>query len=98
MRVSLDLGELLSDGGGDLRAAVSHIGVPQARGRVEVAIALLIPDPDGIAALDYELVALDGAHIREWVPKPRLLHLSASCGGGGLGVIGPQGLPVGELR
>src|SRR4051794_8128632 len=63
-------------GGGvdDLLAAVADVDVPQARGAVEVAPAVGVPDVRALAARDDDLGAADGVHVGEGVPE---------AGGGG---------------
>jgi hypothetical protein len=53
----------------DLGAPVADVHAPQACGAVEVALAVLVPDVDAIPSGDDELVAADGMHVREGVPK-----------------------------
>ena len=51
-RVRLELAHLRGDGVGDLRAAVAEVRVPEARGAVEVAVALGVEHVHALAALD----------------------------------------------
>jgi hypothetical protein len=69
-RVRLEPRHLLGDGVDDLAAAVADVAVPEARGGVEVAVAVLVVDPHSLAAVDDELVAADGGHVRERMPEP----------------------------
>jgi hypothetical protein len=55
---------------GELRAAVTHVGEPQSRGRVEVAVAVGVVDVGALTAGDDELaVPLDGPHVGERMPQ-----------------------------
>ena len=64
----LERAQLLPDRLGHVLAAVPDVGVPEARGAVEVAPALVVPEVDALAARDHELVARDGRHVGERVP------------------------------
>src|SRR6185437_11650633 len=56
---------------GDLGATEADVRVPEAGGAVEVAATALVPDVAPLAAVDDELVPVDGAHVREPVPERR---------------------------
>ena len=64
----LERAQLARDRLDHLLAAVADVGVPEARGAVEVALARVVPEVDALAARDHELVAGDGRHVRERVP------------------------------
>ena len=74
-RVGRELAHLRGGGVGELGAAVADVDVPQARGAVEVAAALLVGHVDALAADDRQLGRADGVHVRERVPE-------AGVGGG----------------
>ena len=61
--------ELGADRVGDLSAAVAHVREPEPGGRVEVLRAVLVPDPDALAAGEHELVPVHLAHRREGMPE-----------------------------
>ena len=77
-RVGLEAAHLLRDARGDLAVAVADVGVPEARGPVEVAAVLAVVDPDPLPALDQQLALGDRTHVGERVPE-------AGRGGGGSG-------------
>ena len=57
---------------GDLGAAVADVRVPEAAGRVDVAVALVVPEVAALAALEDELAGgLHGVHVGDGVPEMR---------------------------
>jgi hypothetical protein len=64
-----ELAHLRHGGVDDLGAAVTDVHAPQARGAVEVLLAVLVPHVGAIAAGDDELVAAYGVHVGEGVPE-----------------------------
>ena len=54
---------------GDLRAPVPDVHAPEARGAVEVDVAGGVPDAHALRAVDDDLGAADGVHVRERVPE-----------------------------
>jgi adenosylmethionine-8-amino-7-oxononanoate aminotransferase len=75
--VAGQLAHLRHRGLDDLVAPVADVDAPQARGAVQVAVAVLVPHVGAIATGDDELVAADGVHVGEGVPE-------AGVGGHGL--------------
>ena len=70
--VARDLRDLCRDRLADLLAPVADVAVPQRGGGVDVAAALLVPEPRSLAAFEHELAAfLDEAHVGEGMPEPR---------------------------
>ena len=84
-RVGLEAGHLRGDALGDLAVAVADVGVPEARGPVEVAAVVGVVDPDPLPALDQQLTLGDGPHVGERVPE-------AGRGGGGGGSHGAHAI------
>ena len=66
---------------GDLVAAVADVHVPERRGRVEVGLALVVPDRRAAALRDDDLASRRLGHIRE--PTPQLCHVSSFVTGDG---------------
>jgi hypothetical protein len=73
-RVGLEPAELVGDRLGDLGAPVADVAVPEACGRVEVAVAVGVEDPDVLAALEHQLRVLDRTHVGEGVPQGAVAH------------------------
>ena len=56
----------------DLLTAPTHVAVPEARGGVQVAPALLVPEPDALGSVDHELAAPGhGVHVGDRMPEAR---------------------------
>ena len=70
VRVRVQLPHL---GGGrirDLGAAVADVRVPEAAGRVDVAVALVVPEVAALAALEDQLAGgLHGVHVGDGMPE-----------------------------
>jgi len=58
---------------GDLGAPVPDVAVPEARRAVEVALPVLVVEPDAFPARDHELPAADRRHVGERMPEPRVV-------------------------
>ena len=55
----------------EVQAPVADVRVPEASGRVEVAVAVGVVDPDALAAVEHDLAAGDLPHVGERVPEVR---------------------------
>ena len=64
-----ELAHLRGGGVGELLAAVADVDVPQARGAVEVAAAVLVGHMDAVAADERELGRADRVHVGERMPE-----------------------------
>ena len=71
-RPSLELLDLPRDGIGDLGAAVPDVAVPEACRAVEIAVAVLVVEPDALAAGDHQLVVAHHRHVGERMPEARV--------------------------
>jgi acetylornithine deacetylase len=69
--VGLEFCDLGGDGLSNLGASVADVGVPKARGAVNVTVAVLVPDEHTVAVDEHELPALDGGHVRKRMPPSR---------------------------
>ena len=70
VRVGVQLPHLRGGRIGDLGAAVADVRVPEAAGRVDVAVALVVPEVAALAALEDELAGgLHGVHVGDGVPE-----------------------------
>ncbi len=72
--VRLERRHLACDRLGDLAPAVTHVAVPEPRGRVEVAPTVLVPEIGAFTARDDHLSVLDGGHVGLGVPERGLGH------------------------
>ena len=71
-RVGLELTHLGGDRRGDLGPAVADVCVPEARRRIQIAVAVVVPHPHVLATLDHKLVVAYHAHVGERVPETRV--------------------------
>ena len=55
----------------DLRSAVTDVREPEPRGRVEVLVAVCVPEAATLSAREHELVPIHLPHRGEWVPEAR---------------------------
>ena len=71
--------ELRADRVGDLIAPVADVHVPQRGGRIEIGLAVDVPDGRALALGDHDLAASRRRHVR--VPSPELCHVSSFVAG-----------------
>ena len=71
-RVARELTHLAGDRLDDLLAPVPDVHAPEARGRVEVAVPVRVPDARPLPPLDHDLGSAHRGHVRERVPEARV--------------------------